>query len=110
MEVSTTTLALKKQKSSYLSDDEEDVCAAFAAEISAIDEFLANRKERTASEAFSSAAASDTVCENEEVKCFFLNKPKAVKPEKDASSRNSESTHFDSEIIDKLKKRKALYC
>ena len=96
--------------SSYLSDDEEDVCAAFAAEISAIDEFLENRKERAASEAVSSAAASDTAIENEPVKCFFLNKPRGANLASDDGSRTSESTQFDSEIIKKLKKRKALYC
>ena len=78
IDVSPSKLSLKMQKSSYLSDDEEDVCAAFAAEISAIDEFLANRKELAASEALSSAAASDTVIENEPVKCFFLKKPRGT--------------------------------
>jgi len=110
IDVSPTSLVLKKQKSAYLSDEEEDVCAAFAAEISAIDEFLANRKEREASEAVSSAAASDANVENEPVKCFFLNKPVGTNPASDDGSRTSESTQFDSEIINKLKKRKALYC
>merc|ERR1712109_296459 len=110
IDVSPSKLSLKKQKSSYLSDEEEDVCAAFAAEIRAIDEFLANRNEREASEAISSAAASDAPVENEPVKCFFLNKPVGANPASDDGSRTSESTQFDSEIINKLKKRKALYC
>jgi len=110
IDVSPSKLSLKMQKSSYLSDDEEDVCAAFAAEISAIDEFLANRKELAASEALSSAAASDTVIENEPVKCFFLKKPRGTNTASDDDSRTTESTQFDSEIINRLKKRKALYC
>lgn len=110
IDVSPSKLSLKKQKSSYLSDDEEDVCAAFAAEISAIDEFLANRKELAASEALSSAAASDKAIENEPVRCFFLKKPRGTNTASDDGSRTTESTQFDSEIINRLKKRKALYC